>query len=353
MRQLRTAAGWLLGLLLAACGGGGGDDVPSYSRVVSFGDSLSDVGTYRTAGMAALGGGKFTVNDGAIWVERVAQDRGLAAPCAAEVGLASSGVVASLAQAPAFQATCFGYAQGGARVVNPIGPNNAALLGLGDPDGQYGQLTVPVATQIARHLANAGGQFDGSELVTVLAGGNDVFMNLAAVSTAQITPTDAVVAMATAAGQLAALVRSELVGKGARHVVVVNLPDVSQTPFALAFPPNVQGLIAQMVVAFNVSLANGLNDVGGVLLVDAYSRGRAQVADPGTFGLTNVTVPACDPAATVLNGFDLGSLGCSAATLLPGDVTHYLYADDVHPTPYGHELLANYVLDRMSFAGWR
>lgn len=353
MRSLRIRAGaWLLPLLLVACGGGD-DDAPSYSSVVTFGDSLSDVGTYRTAGMAALGGGKFTVNDGDIWVELVAKDRGLTPPCAAEIGLESSGAVASLAQASSFQDACFGYAQGGARVTNPIGPNNKALLLLGSPDGQYGQLTVPVATQVARHLAKVGGRFSGGELVLVLAGGNDVFMNLAAVGAAQITPTDAVVAMATAGGELAAYVRSQLVGNGARHVVVVNLPDVSQTPFAYSLAAPTQGLIAQMSIAFNVSLANGLNDASGVLLVDAYSRGREQVANPGTFGVTNVTTPACDLAATALNGFVLGSLGCSETTLIAGDVSHYQFADGVHPTPYGHQLLANYVLDRMSAVGWR
>lgn len=356
MDSLRKRAGAaLLSVVLVwalvACGGG--DDPPGYSKVVTFGDSLSDVGTYRTAGMAARGGGKFTVNDGAIWVERVAQDRGLAVPCAAEIGLESSGAVASLAQASSFQNNCFGYAQGGARVTNPIGPNNKVLLAVGNPDGQYGQLTVPVATQVARHLAKAGGRFDGSELVLVLAGGNDVFMNLGAVGAGQITPTAAVVAMATAAGELAAYVRSQIVGKGASHVVVVNLPDASQTPFAYSLAPATQGLIAQMSIAFNVSLANGLNDAPGVLLVDAYSRGREQVASPGSFGLTNVTLPACDLAATALNGFVLGSLGCSGATLIPGDVSHYQFADGVHPAPFGHQLLANLVLDRMSFAGWR
>ncbi|EWS54981.1 hypothetical protein [Methylibium sp. T29] len=90
-----------------------------------------------------------------------------------------------------------------------------------------------------------------------------------------------------------------------------------------------------------------------MLLVDAYSRGREQVANPGTFGVTNVTTPACDLAATALNGFVLGSLGCSETTLIAGDVSHYQFADGVHPTPYGHQLLANYVLDRMSAVGWR
>ena len=35
----------------------------------------------------------------------------------------------------------YSFAQGGARVSNPMGPGNAALLALGDPSGALGQLT--------------------------------------------------------------------------------------------------------------------------------------------------------------------------------------------------------------------
>ncbi|MBP7414077.1 MAG: hypothetical protein KA932_09405, partial [Giesbergeria sp.] len=56
-------ARWALPVLaaaaLAACGG---SDEPRYTSMVNFGDSLSDVGSYRVGSVAALGGGKFTVN---------------------------------------------------------------------------------------------------------------------------------------------------------------------------------------------------------------------------------------------------------------------------------------------------
>ncbi len=70
--------------LLAACGGGDGD-ATGYDRIVIFGDSLSDVGTYATPGVQSLGGGKYTINaaDASIWVERVADRAGVAKPCAA------------------------------------------------------------------------------------------------------------------------------------------------------------------------------------------------------------------------------------------------------------------------------
>jgi len=339
-------------VLLAACGGDD-DKLPAYTQVVSFGDSLSDVGTYKTATVASLGGGKYTVNGsgGTIWVERVAADRGLAAPCAAQVGLLSTGPLAAFAQAPATVAGCTGYGQGGSRVTNPVGPGNAALLALGDTGGYLGQLTVPVTTQMDRFLAANGGRFNGRELVLVLAGGNDVFINLASIGTnpGQITPQQAVTNMGTAGAELALLVRNKLLANGAKYVVVLNLPDVSQTPFAATLDAPTQGLVSTMVTTFNGQLGAGLNGVADVLYVDAYTRGRDQFARPSAYGLSNVAAPACNLAALPF----ASSLVCSTASVVAGDVSRYAYADGVHPTPYGHQLIGDYVLQRMSEVGWR
>lgn len=66
MKLMRMTLTSVIGAaVLTACGGGGdGNQAPAvqYERVVSFGDSLSDVGTYNVSGVAALGGGKYTVN---------------------------------------------------------------------------------------------------------------------------------------------------------------------------------------------------------------------------------------------------------------------------------------------------
>jgi len=350
-RPLRGVAIFCAALLAAACGGG--DDKPTYTQVVSFGDSLSDVGTYKTATVNSIGGGKYTVNGtgGTIWVERVAADRGLGAPCAAQVGLVSTGPLAAFAQTPATVAGCFAYGQGGSRVTNPVGPGNAALLALGDTGGYLGQLTVPVTTQMDRHLIANGGRFSGSELVLVLAGGNDVFINLASIGTnpGQITAQQAVTNMGTAGAELAALIRTKLLANGAKFVVVVTLPDVSQTPFAATQSVQTQGLINTMVTTFNGQLNAGLNGVSDVLYVDAYAQGRDQFARPAAYGLSNVTVPACNLAALPF----ASSLVCTTASLIAGDTSRYAYADGVHPTPYGHQLVSDYVLQRMSEVGWR
>jgi phospholipase/lecithinase/hemolysin len=351
--RTRLAAA-LAAVLLASCGGGDDPAPFKYEKLVSFGDSLSDVGTYAVSGVAAVGGGKFTVNgDGTqIWVELLAKQTGVAAPCAAQTGLNATEDLIGFPPTPVTNNTgCFGYAQGGSRVTNLIGPYNAALLTLGDEGGALGQLTDPVLNQINRHLAASGGRFSATDLITVMAGGNDVFMNLATVNatiTAGGDPLEAsqaaVVAMGQAGAELAGYVRALIVANGAERVVVVNLPDVSKTPFALSQSIQTQGLILQMSATFNEQLAAGLASTPQALVIDAFKASQDQAANKEQYALTDVTTPVCTSA--------LGSLGCTEATLIEGDVSRYQYADGVHPTPYGYQLLAQLVIADMAKRGW-
>ena len=139
-----------------------------------------------------------------------------------------------------------------------------------------------------------------------------------------------------------------IVGRGARRVVVLTLPDVSQTPFALSKPAATQGLINIMVNAFNSSLNAGLQGSTAVLVVEAYAQGRAQFANPAQYGLSNVTAPACDLTKTIF----ASSLVCTNATLVAGTVSTYAFADGVHPTPYANGLLAGYVVSKLAAKSW-
>lgn len=366
-----TLAALAAAVLLASCGG---SDGPRYQSLVSFGDSLSDVGSYRTAGIGAVGGGRYTVNGPGplIWVERLADQLGLPAPCAAQTGLNASGALVAFAEAVANHPGCTAYGQGGARVANPIGPWNAALLASSDPEvaftGQLGQLTLPVVSQVANHLATRG-LFSGRELVLVQAGNNDLFMLTDAIparvaeltgggldpasATAQAS-AEAVTAMAVAGGELAVLVQVQMLGRGARRVVVANMPNISLTPDAVAAEassPGSQLLTDAMARAFNAALQEGLRGKEGVLLVDLYQHSTDQAAQPAAYGLSNVSAPACSTSspANPLQGY---SLTCTSASVIAGDVSRYLYADAVHPTPYGHQLFAQRVSQELSRAGW-
>jgi len=429
-------------LLVAACGGGGdGDQSPAvkYSAVVSFGDSLSDAGTYKVGPVAALGGGMFTVNGiaGAPGAEPVPSYTWAQLISAAAVGKVNCAAhTGGFGVAETAVPGCTNYAQGGARVKDPIGQGNEG--------GSTAALTEPVTQQMA-NFAIDGHKITGQELFTVLAGANDLFGQTeilsqnatlaggqalavslvtqlvalapaAQMAAAQVaigsaiqteaahtgaTPTSIITAAVTAAAthaamngysttavadaatigatagaaatsagntyaagvgaQIAAtgmvqaatdlvLAVKGLIAQGARRVLVVNIPDVSQTPMAMATAANQQALVLALTQAFNTTLQKGLEGTAEVVFVDAFAENRRQLADPAHYALSNVKDMACN-LSTSVNPL-ASSLACTPANLIAGDTSRYLFADGVHPTPYGHKLLAQYVAKVMVTAGW-
>lgn len=366
-------------VVLVACGGGdGGIEVNS---TVSFGDSLSDVGTYRVGTIAAVGGGEWTVNPAATWTETVAAAVHTPAPCAAQTGLLTN-IPGLTGAAVTNHAACTNYAQGSSRVSGIYGPNSATLQAPPFNAVNLGLMAVPLTTQMSTHLSKIGGAYSGKELVTVLAGGNDLFMNFGgiaaagggganavgaaiaagwstdvqnAVAAGGAAATNAAVnaaaaSMGAAGAELAGLVKAQVLAKGARYVVVVNLPDVAQTPFAMSLDAQTRGLVNTLVTTFNGQLQAGLNGTQA-LYIDAYTQGRDQYANPSKYGITNNTTPACSTTSPA-NPLQGSSIACTAASTIVPDTAGYAFADSVHPTPLGHQLLANYVIAQMRTVGW-
>ena len=463
MRQTNFALAILAAAVLTACGGSDNNTAsapakPKFASQVVFGDSLSDVGTYKVGTIAALGGGKYTINGdntaistnlhGKNWTELLAPSLGLGAPCAAVTGLdgdASKGFAVPVVN----NLTCTNYAQGGARVTNPVGPGNK-LTG-----AAIGQLTYPLVTQVATHLARNGGSFKSTDLVIVMAGGNDALALLGgltaaataagqaegakvgaqtfatslatqlgagatnpttapqaigaamaaeaarpgststtlvgvAVQTAATQPGNTAVgspavfgpmvakaqadagtagatagadagaayatangpalvpAMAQAGSELANLIRNQIVGKGAQYVVLNNLPDLASSPAGKAGSAAQQQLIAGMVNGFNIALRVGIDGLESkIVYIDLQAASADQVANPAKYGISNATKPACGP-----NALGTTSLVCNKTNVITGDISTYLFADDVHPAPYGQTLIKNAVADAMSLRGW-
>lgn len=384
-------------LVLTGCGGGGGETSSNsvgFTSMVSFGDSLSDVGAYKVGNVAAAGGGKWTVNSATSqnWTELIAAQYKLPAPCPAQTGLPSLIPQLPPVAVQNFSA-CRNYAQGSSRVTSPAGPGSfaiqqAVLQATGSPVAAaqaagLGLMALPVVNQMANHLTNVGGSYSGKELVTVFAGGNDVFLNLNGVSSAaaggagavgaaqfagwspavqsavaaggaaavDAAAQAAVAGMAQAATELVAAVNTQVLAKGAKYVVVLNVPDVSTTPFGAALDASTKGLIVNMTTAFNNTLSQGLAGKPGIVMVDANTQGRDQIANPAAYALSNVTTAACSKTSPA-NPLGGSSLTCTASSLVPGDTSKYLFSDDVHLTPYGYQLLAQFVTKNLAVAGW-
>jgi outer membrane lipase/esterase len=363
MNKFRSGLVFLFVITLAGCGGN--NDVPGkpkFAAQVSFGDSLSDVGSYDVGAVSFYGGGQFTINAASTvkattptnWTEFTSLSLGLGMPCAAQTGLndGTGTPSATYVMPPVDHAGCTGYAQGGSRVTSLYGVGNHLVT-----TGGFA-LTVPVGTQIQNFLTAHAGSFSGKEIVTVMAGANDVFIAAGSVGTGGYTATSGVIAVQTAASQLAADVKTNILANGAKFVVVVNVPDISSTPqvTSIADPTikaNTKGLFDALVGAFNTQLKADLPDSATVLNVDAFSASKDEVANPLKYNLTNVADTACNLATPTPNPF-ASSLGCNASNLNAGVTasSHYLFADKVHPTPYGHLLFATYVLQAMTNKGW-
>lgn len=338
--RFRAIVGMGLLALLAACGGKQGDSqsnavqAPQGSvklQIVSFGDSLSDVGTFAPLA-SAVGGGRFTTNPGQVWTQDVAQYYGDTLNTAYSI---------SLAHTLAAQGG-MGYAEGGATIATSLAgagtnPSSAAeaLVDL------IGNVEMPVNDQVASFLQTHGA-FNANQLVLVWAGANDVL---------RAGPMPGAAATVQTAATTLAQVIAQIVQNGAAHVVVANLPNIGVTPKGFAMADGGAAL-NQLSQLFDSKLAAALQAeglTGKVIAVDTYTWLNQLVANYQSNGFkVSNTGQACNPNTTP----DGTSLMCSPLTYatLDADQT-YIFADDLHLATRTHALLAQYVEQQIALSG--
>ncbi|MBB1630459.1 SGNH/GDSL hydrolase family protein [Cupriavidus sp. UME77] len=333
--QVRAAILAVVILLVAACGGDGGGGGSSSSsgasgpaggialQVVSFGDSLSDVGTFAPIA-SAVGGGRFTTNPGQVWTQDVAQYYGDTLSAAFTIGITH--------QLSAHGG--LGYAQGGATVATPANLNNFLT-------DVIGNVEMPVNQQVSSYLS-AHGSFNANQVVLVWGGSNDV---LRAGALPAAAPT-----VQTAATTLAQIV-GQIIQNGATHVVVVNVPNVGLSPEGIASTDGGANL-TQLSQIFNTSLNSALQAAGlqgKVIQVDSYTWENQIIANFQANGfVVSNTGAACDPAKTPHDT----ALLCSPATYVTANADQtYMFADNLHPTTRLHTLFAQFVEQQIAKSG--
>lgn len=380
-RQIKILAAALAAAgLLAACGGGGGSGgyQPAQFQVTKVkvaGDSLSDSGTF---------GFKYTVQgaDAAgkpfqLWAERVAAQYKV--DLCAHYQSTSQDMTGYTEKA-----TCGNYAVAGAEI-NPLDQSGAPIK---NPRSVIHQI---------QHLAEEG--ISSNDLLLVAAGSNDAaglienFLVAAAtsdqaplmrqlLSRIDATTLNALVAknqqglieagglyMQKVAEQLAAAIKTDLLGKGAQHVAMLNVPAITMTPqFAKVLKDieQAQGTTQAEVMkqvfdgwvkAFNSTLAQSFKDEARVAVVDFYQSFTDMVQSPGKYDFSNVTVPACSVLGVTTDIYN-----CQAArltTTIPQGETRgdwwatYMFSNAFHPTPLAHAKMSELMTKALADKGWQ
>ena len=382
-RIASVSAALLGGLLVAGCGGGGSADTTPALKISSvkvFGDSLQDSGTF---------GYKFTLQapDNQIYVERIAANYGQTL-CNFFKFTGTTFVVNT------DKTGCTNFAIGGGRITyTGAGASAANPLNIG----------VQMATYAAA------GSFTASDLVIIDGGGNDAadlvgaYLNARTDSAAAysallgtlLTPTQIGAALTGGATTTAAIggdymkaladkfyasIKANVLDKGATHVVVLNMPDITFTPrFQMVLDSiatasgggaagataraQSQALFQSWLTAFNTELAAKVGADANVALVDFYKGFQDQVASPAQYGLTNATTPACPITGVGADHLPTYTFPtCTTAALSAAPPTGasggadwwktYAFADSFHPTLYGHQLTQQLIAKSLATKGW-
>ena len=383
---LRIAISTLLVAMAAGCGGGKGDDAASAPtssapsatgtappRVFVAGDSLADVGTF---------GLKATVQSASnpavgypLYPEIVAADLGAGPLC---------NYFSSTDQVTfTTHAGCTDFAVAGAQVVNPVTRGGTLL-----PFSLQRQLETAVSAN--------GGAWQAGDWIVIDAGADDALgvaesyrgastgdtassaiyvallgqqLSASTIQQALAQPDGGSVAAGLYMQQVAktfwSTVKANTLDKGATHVVLLEVPDLTLTPKFRGIVGEIaaaQGAAAgtafqlalrQWVAGFNAELTTLVAGESRVVVAPYFEDITAQATNPAAFGLTNVTDASCPPSGDFHACTDAALDAAPPPGLQPGWWKTWAFSDEFHPSPRGHALLAATVERAVTAAGWR
>lgn len=301
----------------------------TFGNVVTFGDSLSDSGNFaahlRSLGHTVPPGNSFTTNPDPVAAEIIAETFGASGASSADGGP--------------------NHAWGGACVFRGVGNDKQC----GEPDDVAGGANI--GAQITRHLTalDRDMRADPDALYNLWGGANDIRGILTDLQLGAITGQAELGRELVLVAGASARIAGDLLDRGARHVVVYNMPDIGRTPAFVGTPlaANVSG----MARIHNQALNEGLGGLGpGIVAIDVAGLFDEVIDNPQRYGILNATGTACrhpsNPSARV-----------TSALCLPADTPNWpqfvfpegadrthIFADTLHPTGVAHEMVANTVL---------
>jgi phospholipase/lecithinase/hemolysin len=280
------------------------------NAIYAFGDSLSDAGNAFIASGGALPAAPYVngeFSNGPVWVQDAAKALGLPA------------VTASLAGGT-------DYAVGGALSGNLPG---------------YSTVPGDLPSQLAAfHGTNPVANPNG--LYTIWIGSND----LNAILATHPSSVQAAADIAAVTANIDSAI-SILASEGAKNFLVVTVPDLGKTPAAIAGGPLDVAAASGLSFAFDNLLVNGSGGIPSLSalasadslslnVVDTYSLLDGIIADPGAYGLSNVTSPCLTGEVNYAGGTPCAN------------PSQYLFWDQEHPTAVGQALVADAVFQTLA-----
>ncbi|TCV85377.1 SGNH/GDSL hydrolase family protein [Sulfurirhabdus autotrophica] len=269
----------------------------AFSNLYVFGDSLSDTGN-----VSLLTGG--AVPNAPYYAGRLSNGPNYVDDLGAKLGFSTL---------PSLMGGT-NYANGGARTDSHF---------LGPTYGILGQVNSYVSSLSA----------DPNALYIVFGGANDIQDAIAA----SINNFGAAQSLVTAAVNNIDTALRNLANDGAKQFLVPNTPDLAMVPRVSMLGITSLSFVANLFATqFNTLLDSKLNtlqiDLGvNITRFDTFSVLNDVVANPGNFGITNVT----DPCYT---GDDQNFTGGGTVCSNPDQ---YAFWDTIHPTAQLHQILAN------------
>lgn len=173
-------------------------------------------------------------------------------------------------------------------------------------------------TQVGAYLAANSGVAESDFLYVVAGGGNNARAALQAIAGGADPFTTTGAAAFNYANDVGNMVDA-LQAAGAKHIMVWNTPNLGTAPAVKSQGAQAAMLGTSVAGTMNGALAARLAGESGVIEFDLFGESGKVIANPGAYGLTNVS-DACIVGAC--------------------DASKYLFWDGIHPTTRGHEIIA-------------
>src|SRR6202163_1383009 len=234
---------------------------------------------------AGVYGARFTVNPGLVWAQDLGNRYGISVTPSTQVGI--------------------DFAQGGARVTQP-----SPLIPPGAPQRS---LSVQID-----ELLHATPTLNPNAVYAVWSGATDIFVTVSGAGAGLISAAQLQANITTAATDTLAQI-ARLRDAGAKRIMVFNLPAIGQAPLGKSTPTAPFSALSGL---FNSTLQAGLTSLKvDIIPMNMFGLFNEVIANPPSFGLTNVT---------------------TATLAAPNAGQTFAFADGVHPTPAGHQIIADY-----------